>query len=121
MINTKEDIEELAKSQDVSNKKSFLAIFVSTFVSVFLAELGDKTQVATLLLSAESGKPVIVFIGASIALICSTLVVVILGRWLSETISQVRIKFASGILMITIGIWFAFQAINSFMPAIHQW
>ena len=37
----------------------------STFTTVFVAELGDKTQLATLLLSAQSGSPVLVFIGAA--------------------------------------------------------
>lgn len=58
--------------------------FITTFTTVFLAELGDKTQLAALLLSAQSGKPGVVFIGASLALICSSLVGVLLGRWLSK-------------------------------------
>ena len=41
---------------------------------MFVAELGDKTQLATLLLSAQSGSPVLVFIGAALALIASSLV-----------------------------------------------
>ena len=106
------------ESSDNSPKDSYRGLFgilISTFISVFIAELGDKTQIATLLLSAESGKPIIVFLGAALALICSTLFVVILGRWLSTNISQIRIQFISGVLMLSIGIWFGLQSIQSFL------
>jgi len=106
------------KSSDSSPKESSRGLFnilISTFISVFIAELGDKTQIATLLLSAESGKPLVVFLGAALALISSTLFVVILGRWLSSNISQIRIQFISGILMLSIGIWFGIQSIQSFL------
>ena len=46
-------------------------LFASTFTTVFLAELGDKTQLATLLLSAQSGRPLLVFVGAALALVAS--------------------------------------------------
>ena len=60
--------------------ENFYKTLATTFTAVFIAELGDKTQVATLLLSAESGNPLIVFIGGSLALILSSLFGVLLGR-----------------------------------------
>ena len=57
-------------------EKSFISIFFTTFTTIFIAELGDKTQIATLMLSAESGKPIIVFLGSSLALISSSIVAV---------------------------------------------
>ena len=68
-------------------EKSFLSIFITTFTTIFIAELGDKTQIATLMLSAESGKPLIVFLGSSLALISSSVVGVLIGKWLSKKIS----------------------------------
>ena len=66
------------------SRRAWFTAFFTTFTTVFLAELGDKTQLAALLLSAQSGRPVLVFVGASLALICSSLVGVVLGRWLAR-------------------------------------
>ena len=68
-------------------EKSFFSIFLTTFTTIFIAELGDKTQIATLMLSAESGKPIIVFLGSSLALISSSIVGVLIGKWVSKKIS----------------------------------
>ena len=63
-------------------EKSFFSIFITTFTTIFIAELGDKTQIATLMLSAESGRPIVVFLGSSLALISSSIVGVLIGKWL---------------------------------------
>jgi putative Ca2+/H+ antiporter (TMEM165/GDT1 family) len=95
---------------------SFGAMFLTTFTTVFLAELGDKTQLAALLLSAESGSPVIVFIGASLALISSSLVGVVLGRWLSRVLPPQQLERLAGILMIGLGLWLGRQAAMTMLP-----
>jgi putative Ca2+/H+ antiporter (TMEM165/GDT1 family) len=78
---------------------------LSTFATIFLAELGDKTQVATLLMSAESGKPWIVFLGAGTALIATSLVGVLLGRWLSRRVSPRTLDTAAGFMLLVITVW----------------
>lgn len=89
---------------------SWLAVFLSTATTVFLAELGDKTQLAALLLSAESGRPLVVFVGASLALICSSLVGVLLGRWLSTVLPGHQLERLAGILMVALGLGLGRQA-----------
>ncbi len=95
---------------------TYASVFLATFSTVFLAELGDKTQLAALLLSAESGRPVIVFFGASLALICSSLVGVLLGRWLARFIPAQLLERLAGILMVALGLWLGRQAVLSFLP-----
>ena len=99
-----------------SQAGSFGAVFLTTFTTVFLAELGDKTQLAALLLSAESGRPLIVFVGASLALISSSLVGVVLGRWLSRVLPPQQLERLAGILMIGLGLWLGRQAAMTMLP-----
>ena len=101
---------------DANQAGSFGAVFLTTFTTVFLAELGDKTQLAALLLSAESGRPVLVFVGASLALISSSLVGVLLGRWLSRVLPPQQLERLAGILMIGLGLWLGRQAAMSMFP-----
>ena len=100
-----------------ADQSTYASVFLATFSTVFLAELGDKTQLAALLLSAESGRPVIVFLGASLALICSSLVGVLLGRWLARFIPAQMLERLAGILMVALGLWLGRQAVLSFLPA----
>jgi len=100
----------VAGSQAGEGGGGWFAVFLSTATTVFLAELGDKTQLAALLLSAESGRPLVVFVGASLALICSSLVGVLLGRWLSTVLPPHQLERLAGILMVALGLWLGRQA-----------
>lgn len=100
-----------------SNAPAAGAIFTSTFVTVFLAELGDKTQLATLLLSAQSGRPLLVFLGSALALIASSLVGVLLGRWLAAFISPQRLELIAGVLMLILGGLLGFEVLSAFLSS----
>ncbi|MEB3332920.1 MAG: TMEM165/GDT1 family protein, partial [Synechococcaceae cyanobacterium] len=75
------------------------------------------TQLAALLLAAESGRPLVVFVGASLALVSSSLVGVLLGRWLSGVMAPEQLERASGVLMIALGLWLGRQAVLNLMGA----
>ena len=96
-------------------EKTFSSIFITTFTTIFIAELGDKTQIATLMLSAESGKPIVVFIGSSLALISSSLVGVLIGKWLSKKISPSKFALFTGALMIIISLFLAYDTFKNFI------
>ena len=104
---------ELEKN-DNNLEKSFLSIFITTFTTIFIAELGDKTQIATLMLSAESGKPIIVFLGSSLALISSSVVGVLIGKWLSKKISPSKFALFTGALMMIISLFIAYDTFRNF-------
>jgi putative Ca2+/H+ antiporter (TMEM165/GDT1 family) len=87
------------------------AVFLTTATTVFLAELGDKTQLAALLLSAQSGRPAVVFLGASLALVSSSLVGVLLGRWLSRLMPPHQLERSAGVVMLALGLWLGRQTV----------
>lgn len=76
------------------------------FASIFLAELGDKTQLATLLYASEGERhPVAIFIAASLALVASTALAVVLGTAAREYLEAVPLKLIAGIGFVAIGLW----------------
>jgi putative Ca2+/H+ antiporter (TMEM165/GDT1 family) len=76
------------------------------FGTVFLAELGDKTQLATVLFASdkEVGKW-LVFVGASLALIATSAIGVLGGGLISQYVSERALRSVAGIGFIAIGIW----------------
>jgi len=83
-------------------KSNHWAIFASTFATIFFAEIGDKTQLAILLMTAESRNPWIVFAGAGAALIATSLLGVLLGRWLASRIAPRTLERAAGVILLAI-------------------
>jgi putative Ca2+/H+ antiporter (TMEM165/GDT1 family) len=81
-------------------------VLLSIFLSIFIAELGDKTQLATLLFATnENLSRWSVFLAASSALICSSLLAVLVGGQLSQALSPTTLQGIAGIGFIIIGIW----------------
>ena len=82
-----------------------LKLLMTTFGLVFLAELGDKTQLATFCLSANCGSSrIFVFLGSACALVISSLIAVFLGDAVSRFISPNYIKIGAGAFFILAGI-----------------
>lgn len=83
------------------------------FVTVFLAELGDKTQLATLLFAAEAHTSKLgVFVASASALVLSSLIAVLVGSQLSAYVPPRALKLIAGIGFIAIGIWVLIDARN---------
>lgn len=78
-------------------------LFLSTFALIFLAELGDKTQLASFAASAGSKSPLSVFAGASAALVSATLLAVLLGSSLQRVVPQHVLKMGASILFVAFG------------------
>lgn len=97
-------LAEVITEAKSSNSKGFWGVFASTFITIFLAELGDKTQITTMLMSAESQSPLTVFAGAGLALVATSLVGVLLGRWLSNRVSEDTLDICAGVLLLLIAI-----------------
>lgn len=81
-------------------------ILLTVFIAVFIAELGDKTQLATMLFAADKEvSKITVFVGASLALIVASGIGVLAGGIVSQYVSEKYLHYIAGICFIGIGIW----------------
>lgn len=88
----------------------FKSIF-AIFGTVFLAELGDKTQLATILFaSKEPSNLLLVFAAASLALVLSSGIAVAVGATISNYIDPKLLSYIAGAGFIAIGVWTVWQA-----------
>jgi putative Ca2+/H+ antiporter (TMEM165/GDT1 family) len=88
-------------------------VFLAVFGTVFLAELGDKTQLATLLFaSKEAASLWTIFIAASAALVLTSAVGVAAGALVSQLMNPKYLSYAAGAGFIAIGAWTLIQARN---------
>ena len=81
-------------------------VLATVFMSVFVAEFGDKTQLATLLFAADKGaSKLAVFIGAALALVVTSAIGVLAGSAVSQYVSPKTLQYLAGIGFIAIGLW----------------
>jgi putative Ca2+/H+ antiporter (TMEM165/GDT1 family) len=86
-------------------------LFATAFTMLFLAELGDKTQLAVFTLSTQSNNFLPVFLGASTALVLVTFIGVFLGRFVCNYIPASILNTAAGLLFVIMGIFILKSAI----------
>jgi putative Ca2+/H+ antiporter (TMEM165/GDT1 family) len=83
----------------------------TVFTSVFIAELGDKTQLATMLFASDKQiSKLTVFTGASLALVLTSAIGVLAGSVISQLISEKHLHYLAGIGFIAIGVWTLLKA-----------
>ena len=83
-----------------------IRIFATVFITVFIAELGDKTQLATFLFAADKEvSKFTVFFGASLALIVASGIGVLAGGLVSEYVNEKYLNYVAGSGFILIGLW----------------
>ena len=83
-----------------------LKAFLSVFATVFLAEIGDKTQLATMLFAAEAKTSRwVIFAGSALALVLAAAIGVLVGAQIERFVSPKTLKIVAGAGFIAIGIW----------------
>ncbi len=85
-------------------------LLASTFGLIFLAELGDKTQLATFGIAAGGSSRLAVFLGASLALIATTALAVLLGDAVTRVVPEVWLRRGAGVLFVVLGVVFVVTA-----------
>ena len=103
------------KTSTSNDSSSFISIVIASFSTIFLAELGDKTQLATLMLSAQSGRPIIIFTAAALALISTSLLGVLIGQWIANNLPREKFTVITGIIMLSLGIYLVSQGFVDFV------
>jgi putative Ca2+/H+ antiporter (TMEM165/GDT1 family) len=90
-----------------------LQAFFTVFITVFLAELGDKTQLATMLFASDGNAAVskwTIFLAASAALTLSAGIGVVAGSWLGTLVSPRTLQLVAGLGFLLIGVWTLYKA-----------
>ena len=94
-------------------------LLLSTFVTVFLAELGDKTQLATVAISGTTDRPLAVFFGSSSALVIASLIGAVAGGSLSTIIPADLLQLLASVGFLIIGLrllWPMLKAESNTVP-----
>lgn len=81
-----------------------LRVLLTTFGIIFLAEMGDKTQLAAMTMAADSKKPWAVFIGASLALVAVSGLGVLVGSVVGDYLPIIWVKRVAAVAFIVIGV-----------------
>jgi len=88
-----------------------IKILLTIFIAIFVAELGDNTQLATVLFASDKEvDKLTVFFGASLALIAASAIGVLAGGFISQYISEKHLHYIAGIGFIGIGLWTLIRA-----------
>jgi putative Ca2+/H+ antiporter (TMEM165/GDT1 family) len=87
-------------------------IFATTFLTVFIAELGDKTQFITLGISASNSSKWAIFAGSALALTTASAIGVIAGSFIGEHISKKILLIISGLIFILFGFYTLWQGLK---------
>lgn len=84
-------------------------LLATTFGAVFVAELGDKTQLATLSLASGQVNRLAVFLGSALALVCTSLLAVVAGGVLTRYVPPHYIRRGAGAIFIALGLLYIFR------------
>ena len=82
---------------------------LTTFAAIFIAEMGDKTQLAIISLTASSQKPLAVFLGGALAMTVVTALGALLGEAVTRFVSEALLKKIAAALFVAIGVWTWFK------------
>ncbi len=81
-------------------------LLASSFTLIFLAELGDKTQLATLALAAGGRSRLAIFVGAALALVATSAIAVLAGEAVARAVPEIWIKRVAGLGFLLLGTLF---------------
>ncbi len=85
-------------------------LFATVFATIFVAELGDKTQLATLLYASDAAHPrLTVFVASAAALVLTSGIAVLTGSLIAEHVDPKVVRWVAGLGFIAVGLWVLFS------------
>jgi putative Ca2+/H+ antiporter (TMEM165/GDT1 family) len=102
--------EKLAPGEAQPKAARFGAL-ASTALSIFLAEIGDRTQIATVALAAHYQEWAAVVLGSTLGMLIANLPAVLLGHWAGERLPIRLIRAIAGVVFALLGLWIVYRAI----------
>jgi putative Ca2+/H+ antiporter (TMEM165/GDT1 family) len=97
------DEDEVAEDEGTTTTSGSVGVAASVATAMFVAELGDKTMLATATLAAK-GNPVLVWIGATVGIILAGALGVLLGRWFGARLPERVTRIGSAVLFAVFGV-----------------
>lgn len=91
------------KIDDDKKSKSSFSPVLTVVIAFFLAEMGDKTQLMTITISAQSNQPILILMGTTMGMLVADGIGIIGGAWMCKHIPEIYIKWAAGIVFILFG------------------
>lgn len=86
-------------------------LFATVFATIFVAELGDKTQLATLLYASDAAHPrLTVFAASAAALVATSAIAVLAGSLIAEYVDPKVVRWVAGLGFIAVGLWVLFSS-----------
>lgn len=86
------------------------AQFFTAFAAIFLAELGDKTQIAMITMSASSKHPFSIFLGGAVALVLLTAIAAVVGETVTRYVPESVLSKVAAVIFVVIGVWTWFKS-----------
>ena len=102
------------KLDDDAPPKTGFGVFGTTVITFFLAEMGDKTQIATVALAAQYASYVAVVLGTTLGMMIANVPVVFVGEKLAKRLPLKPIRLVAATVFALVGVWVL-------VPAIHFW
>jgi putative Ca2+/H+ antiporter (TMEM165/GDT1 family) len=83
-----------------------LRLFATVFTTIFVAELGDKTQLATLLYASDAAHPKLtIFVASAAALVATSAIAVLAGSVVAEYVDPKIVRWIAGLGFVAVGVW----------------
>jgi putative Ca2+/H+ antiporter (TMEM165/GDT1 family) len=101
-----------SKEETIVKIKEHTKTVTTSFLLIAILELGDKTQLAIIALSAEYGAPIQVFIGVMVAMVLQTALCVASGKIISRYVSARYVKIGASLTFVVFGVLFLFEALS---------